>query len=74
MPHEDRDYYRTRASEERDRASTATDPAIAAIHFALASKYEDLVVQLGKNDPSAPAAGEPRAFAIEAGEPGMTSQ
>lgn len=38
-------YYRQRASEERDRATTATDPSIAEIHMVLAAKYEAIIEQ-----------------------------
>ena len=39
MKQQDRDYYRGRADEERDRARLATSPAIASIHDALADAY-----------------------------------
>lgn len=38
----DAEYYRARALEERDRAATATEPKIVAIHLELATKYESL--------------------------------
>ncbi|MEO6580654.1 MAG: hypothetical protein ABIN83_05835 [Sphingomicrobium sp.] len=42
MANEDRHYFRTRALEERHRASTAPTAEIADIHQQLAAKYEAL--------------------------------
>ena len=42
MSNSDKDYYRVRALEERDRAAAANEPNIAAIHRDLAEKYEAL--------------------------------
>ena len=42
MSTSDKDYYRARALEERDRAQTANERKIAAIHRDLAKKYEAL--------------------------------
>ena len=42
MPSEDYNYYSTRASEERERAATASHPSITNIHLELAEKYERL--------------------------------
>ena len=39
MNQQDREYYRVRADEERDRARLATSPAVASIHDALANAY-----------------------------------
>ena len=35
-------YYTARAAKERDRAETAQDPAVAAIHRQMAATYEKL--------------------------------
>jgi hypothetical protein len=40
---DDLEYYRQRAVVERQRASTAPTPLIAAIHERLAASYEELV-------------------------------
>lgn len=42
MPFEDYDYYRARASEERDHAAAAKDQSVASIHLNLAAKYAAL--------------------------------
>lgn len=47
MSTNDKDYYRARALEERDRAATAHEPSIAAIHRDLADKYEALAKKRG---------------------------
>jgi len=43
MPPIDVEYYRERAATERDRAKSAAQPKIAAIHLELASLYERLI-------------------------------
>lgn len=43
MSSRDQDYFRSRAEEERRRASQATAPNIAKIHLELAAKYDELV-------------------------------
>lgn len=43
------DYFAARASEERELASTATDPRSRQIHLELAERYEKLVNLAGTN-------------------------
>jgi hypothetical protein len=38
-------YYQSRADEEREKAATASEQAIADIHLALVAKYEALIEQ-----------------------------
>ena len=45
MAHHDSDYYRARAIEQRGAASEADKPEVAAIHQALAAKFETLADQ-----------------------------
>lgn len=45
-----RDYYLTRAQASRDLAEQAANPAIAAIHSEMANRYDDMVIQLGRNE------------------------
>jgi hypothetical protein len=49
MHHENRDYYRTRADEERERAASANSESIAQIHLELAEKYDALAREAGPN-------------------------
>lgn len=46
MSSDDLFYFRTRAAEERQRASTATSPATRAFHLEFAARYEQLAGQL----------------------------
>lgn len=44
------DYYFTRAKASRELAQQAVNPAIAAIHSELATRYDDMVARLQPND------------------------
>lgn len=46
------DYYLTRAKASRELAQQALNPAIAGIHSEMASRYDDMVAQLERNDDS----------------------
>ena len=43
---DDAAYYAARATAERKRAATASDPQAAAVHETLARKYEALAAQV----------------------------
>ena len=45
----DHDFYLVRAQASRKLARQAVDPAIAAIHFELASRYDGIVIELEQN-------------------------
>ena len=49
MPFENRDYYRTRADEERERAANASSQSVAQIHLELAEQYETLAREAGSS-------------------------
>ena len=44
------DYYLTRAKASRELAEQAADPAIAGIHSEMASRYDEMVARLERND------------------------
>lgn len=44
------EYYLTRAKTSRELAQQAASPAIAAIHSEMATRYENMVAQLGRNN------------------------
>jgi hypothetical protein len=50
----DMDYYRKRALQERELASTSTDAAVALIHRELAERYEVKIGDIEAN-PRSPA-------------------
>lgn len=41
------DYYAVRERQERERADSADNPAVAAVHRTLADRYADLIVSAG---------------------------
>ena len=44
------DYFRARATAERELAATANDSIVAAVHLELASRYEALLRDSGRPD------------------------
>ena len=50
MPSEDLKYLRSRATEERERASAATSRRIRAVHLEFAKRYEEMAHQLAVSE------------------------
>ena len=51
MPSQKRDFYRARASAERDAATLASEPNVAGLHEQIAQMYEAMEEELDREFP-----------------------